>query len=516
VSLGSTINRSLQLGRLGVDVLRSRRQPAGPGRDAARRLIAARMGRLRGLPHKIGQILSLGELEAEAPLFSALTDAADPVPARESFDWIAREIGAPLSQVFRRLDERGAAASLGQVHRGELLDGRAVAVKIQYPGVRDSLDADLAALRWLSAPLSAQRSGFDLREYRDEMRRNLLRELDYEHEVAALQRFATRAIDVPGLATPVPVEEWCTPRLITMSWVDGDRIEATRTWPASARHDAALALLRVFLRGCFTWHELHADPHAGNLRFRRDGRQGCLGVIDFGCVKSVNDVESDGLRRLAQDGGSMTSGELLDTYVAIGFNPRLLEPIARRLHAVTGVLFEPFCLQGPYDPREWRLSERLADVLGEDRWNFRFAGPASLLFLIRAFQGLVTYVNALGARIDWRAELLAIPRRAAPPPGLPRDERPAPLTIPGDLTTMAATTLRLRVLRDGEQTVQLSFAATAAGHLEDLIPQELVGSLRDRGIDLRQLADGIVASGYEPRDLFTLEEDGKTVRVWLE
>ena len=212
----------------------------------------------------------------------------------------------------------------------------------------------------------------------------------------------------------------------------------------------------------------------------------------------------------------MTNGELLDTYVAIGFNPSLLEPIAERLPAVTAVLFEPFSVRGPYDPRTWRLSERLADVLGEDRWNFRFAGPASLLFLIRAFQGLVTYVGALDARIDWRRELLALPPLADACSMLRSDIRPVPRHAPGGITTMAATTLRLRVVRGGEPTVQLSFAAAAAGNLPDLIPMELAGQLRDRGIDLRQLADGVVAGGYQPRDLFTLEEDGKTVRVWLE
>jgi hypothetical protein len=173
-------------------------------------------------------------------------------------------------------------------------------------------------------------------------------------------------------------------------------------------------------------------------------------------------------------------------------------------------------VRGPYDPREWRLSERLADVLGEDRWNFRFAGPASLLFLIRAFQGLVTYVGTLGARIDWRRELLTLPPRAGARSVLRADVRPLPVHTPGGFTTMTATTLRLRVVRGSEPTVQLSFAAAAAGNLPDLIPVELAGHLHDRGIDLRQLADRVVAGGYQPCDLFTLEEDGKTVRVWLE
>jgi predicted unusual protein kinase regulating ubiquinone biosynthesis (AarF/ABC1/UbiB family) len=472
------------------------------------------MGRLRGLPQKIGQILSLGELDIDAPLFSSLTDAAEPVPASESFGWIARELGVPLTRVFRHLDEQGAAASLGQVHRGELADGRRVAVKVQYPGVRESLDADLLALGWLAAPLSAKRSGFDLREYRNEMRRSLLLELDYEHEVATLRRFAMRAGEVPGLVTPAPVDEWCTPHVITMSWVDGERMPATRQWPDAARRAAAQTLLRFFLRGCFVWRELHADPHAGNLRFARDGDRARVGAIDFGCVKTLSAAESDGLRRLAQDGVDMTSEELFDTYVAIGFDRRLLEPMAGRLCAVTGVLCEPFHVRGMYDVRRWRLSERLAEALGDDRWNFRFAGPASLLFLIRAFQGLVQYARALEAVIDWRHELLALPRVA----GIERSPavHSVPATASGGSNLMAATTLRLRVVRNGEPVVQLSFKASAVGHLQELVPEDLGERIRHRGLDLARLAEQAVAGGYPVGDIFTLTEDDRTVRVWLE
>jgi hypothetical protein len=207
---------------------------------------------------------------------------------------------------------------------------------------------------------------------------------------------------------------------------------------------------------------------------------------------------------------------LLEAYLAAGFKPALLEPIATRLRAVTAVLFEPFYARGPYDPRGWRLSDRLADVLGEDRWNFRFAGPASLLLLVRAFQGLVENVRRLEAVLDWRRELLEVPRPSAST-GEPLVEIPSATPHPaGDRTSMAATSLRLRVLRHGEQVVQLSFAATAVGHLRDLVPVEILERVERQGIDLRQVSERAVADGYQPGEIFVLDEDDKTVRVWLE
>lgn len=514
MALLSTLRRSVQLGLLGVDAVRARRQPGGPDRRAAQRLMASRMAAMRGLPHKIGQILSLAEMGGEDPSFADLAHGTAAVPARDAFTWIARELGRPIETVFRSLAEDGSAASLAQVHSGVLRDGRPVAVKIQYPDAHDALEADLAFLGVLGSSLSPQRSGFDPRSYRAEMRRNLLEELDYTREVATLGRFAHRCTEIEGLTTPVPVTSLCTPRLIVMSWVDGQRIDDARAWPLQCRRDAARILLRQFLRGCFVWREMHADPHAGNLRFSRRGDDVEVGMLDFGCVKTLTPLESDALWRLAEDGHAMSGSELLTAYLDLGFNRALIEPIAGRLADATRVLFEPFHVDRPFDPRQWRLSERLADALGDDRWNFRFAGPATLIFLIRAFQGLVTYVNALDAQLSWREELLAVQRSTQRRCVAVPATAPAPLPSDAD-SNMQATALHIQVLRAGEQTVRLTFAATAAERLSDLVPFELQDALHARGIDLARVAARAVESGYQPMDLFALDEGEKSVRVWL-
>jgi len=512
-SWASTLARTATLGRLGVDVLRTRVSRPGPGRVAAHRLVSQRMGRMRGLPQKIGQILSLADLGGDSP-FATLTGAGEPVPAERSFAWIARELGVPLGEVFRSLDPRGLAASIGQVHRGELHDGRQVAVKVRFPDVSSTIDADLAALGWLAAPLSAHRSAFDLAAYREEMRRGLLQEIDYRHEAATLQRFAARAAQVPGLVTPVPVTELSTSGVITMSWVAGDAIDRTADWPEAARHAAALTLLRVFLRGCFEWRELHADPHAGNLRFQRDHDAVQVGVIDFGCVATLSPDASDALFDLAWGDAGLSDAALFDRYVTLGFNPDLLGPMTGHLAAVTAVLFEPFRISGPYDIRRWQLSNRLSRVLGEHRWNFRFAGPASMLFLIRAFQGLVQYLHVLDAALDWRRELAAVRREPVPFP--PREPRAAAPSSTGVTPAMQASTLRLRVTRGGAPVVQLTYGAGVVAHLPDLVPEELRERVRSHGVDVATLARTAVDNGCPPGDLFTVTDGDKTVRVWLE
>lgn len=519
MSVGTTLKRSLRLGQLGVDLYRSQRQPEGPGRQAARRLVAARLGRLRGLPQKIGQIVSLRELESETSVFADLTDAATPMPAAEAFALIEGELGAPIATVFRRLDEQGAAASLGQVHRGELHDGRPIAVKVQYPGIRETLDADLAALGWMAAPLSAHRSGFDLNAYRSELRASLLDELDYGLEARALKRAVTHVADVPGVVTPVPIDRYCTARVLTMTWVGGAGVRQAARWPEPARAEAARLLLRFFLRGCLTWRELHADPHPGNVRFDLTDGRVQLGVLDFGCVKSMREAEAAALARLCRDGREMTDAALLDAYLSLGFKETLLSPISPRLRDVTAVLCEPFLSDGSYDVRTWRVSERLAAALGDDRWNFRFAGPASLLYFIRALQGLIQYITLLGARIDWRGELLTV----APPTARLATVDPAPVYplgreagLTGASMNGSAGKLRLQVVKGGESVVQLTFPAAAVAHLQDLVPDEMHARIRERGVDLTAIASTATAAGCPPGDLFTLDERDVIVRVWLE
>lgn len=509
MGLATTLRRSVALGRLGLDLARVRRRGRGPGRVRAERLVAERLGRMRGLPQKIGQVLSLASPELGGGAYAALTDAAPQVPADQSFRWITRSLGRPLREAFLSIDPRAAAASLGQVHRAVLPDGRAVAVKVQYPDVAGSADTDLAALGMLASPVSARHEGFDTDGYRGELRRALTAELDYHAEAEALRRFARRRAEVPGLTTPDPVDGYCTSALLTMTWVDGDTIAAAADWPPPAKREALRVLLRAFLRGCFVWREVHADPHAGNLRFARTPDDGVeVGLLDFGCTRHLSADEAYGLWQLAAHGPTLDDEALASAWAALGFPTSVTHDLRHRLGAVTRVLFEPFATRGDVDVTTWRVADRLAEALGDDRWTFRFAGPPTLLFLIRAFQGLVVHARALDVSLDWHAELAALPPPARPAPG-PTAARP-------EASPMTSDALKVEVVRNGERVVFLTFPAAAVAHLVDLVPSDLQARVVRHGISLAGIAADAVARGGPAGPLFALDEDGTRVRVWLE
>ena len=276
------------------------RRLAGQDRETVatdlRRRNAARtrrvLGGLKGGALKAGQLLSTVEAlfpqDPESTWRDALvglqeSNAAlpfaevEPVLRRELGDW--RALLPALDPVA------AAAASLGQVHRGRWADGREVAVKVQYPGVREALTADVRTLSAVSRFTAVVARGLSLPPLVAEMRTRLVEELDYEHEARTQTRFADAYADDPDIRVPRVVH--ATGRVLVMEWLDGTPLAAVaRDGDSTARDRAALLYQRFLVSGPERARLLHTDPHPGNFRMLPDGR---LGVLDFGSSLEMPD-----------------------------------------------------------------------------------------------------------------------------------------------------------------------------------------------------------------------------------
>ena len=476
--------------------------------------LAQRLGRLRGLPQKVGQLMSLGDFGAEANPYEHLREASDPVDFEILKPVIEEEWGRPIQEVCRQFDPAGLAASLGQVHRGFLKGGREVAIKVQYPGVAASLEQDLRALGWLSKPVGNLRAGFDLEEYQTVIRAGLEEELDYPQELKNQEEFRTAS---EGLAILVPE---VFPKLsgggvLTTAWEDGDTLETVvMEWTETERARLGATLVEQFLVMGLNKGLLHGDPHPGNYRFRRgpDGAQVVL--YDFGCLCRLTDRERELLLCLIQE--SINPDSRVDPFgmfVALGFDAELLAPLRHKLPALCRILFEPFGATGKYDYNHWQLSERLEATLGSDRLNFRIAGPAKLLPFLRAFSGLVHVIKALGVPVFWSGPF----RRNFDACGVTLDT----LGLRGESESSAtfagiARHLRIRVTEGATEKVSLALPGSAVDGLHDLLDSDLKEKIRERGIDLDALIRTVRENLYAPQEVFSLEDGGKCVTVSLE
>ena len=243
-----------------------------------------RFTQLRGTALKLAQSLSLDTGVLPDEFVEVMSQAQYRVPPMNRALVRRRlrdELGDYPEKLFARFEtEALAAASIGQVHRAETRDGVPVAVKIQYPDVRRTIESDLSMARLLFGRLVGER----VDDYFAEIRDKLLEETDYGHESRQLLRFAADWDD-PAVVLPRPLPELSSARVLTMTFVEGSHLDAYLAGgPTQTERDAYGQLLwdffhRQIAAGRYT---LHADLHPGNFLFRADGR---LGVIDFGCVK---------------------------------------------------------------------------------------------------------------------------------------------------------------------------------------------------------------------------------------
>ncbi len=242
---------------------------------------------------KLGQLLSTRADLLPPPYLQALTrlqDQIEPFPYEEVVKIISSELGVRISKAFSSFDpEPMAAASLGQVHRATMRDGRPVAVKVQRPGIREQIVQDLEAMSEVAEFLDQHTEmgrHYEFQKILDEFRKSLLAELDYRQEARNLSTLSDNLIDFDAIVIPLPVEDYTTSRVLTMDYIHGRKI--TSLTPLARididGDDLANQLFRAYLQQILVDGFFHADPHPGNV-FLTDSGQ--IALLDLGMVARI-------------------------------------------------------------------------------------------------------------------------------------------------------------------------------------------------------------------------------------
>lgn len=241
--------------------------------------------KLRGTALKIAQAFSMDQGFLPDEFSEVMTSAQYKVPPINRAlvrSIIKRELGKYPEQIFEQFETQAvAAASIGQVHRAKLKDGRNAAVKIQYPGVRDTISSDMSLARSIFKRLVAR--GSDIDSYLDEIKQTLLDETDYIREGKSIKRFNSGTV-----TTPEWIPELSSERVLTMTFLEGKHLgEFLESNPTqSEKNHFGQLLWNFFHDQVEQGGEIHADTHPGNFLITPDHK---LGVIDFGCVKNFPD-----------------------------------------------------------------------------------------------------------------------------------------------------------------------------------------------------------------------------------
>jgi predicted unusual protein kinase regulating ubiquinone biosynthesis (AarF/ABC1/UbiB family) len=269
------------------------------------------LGQMKGAAMKVGQVASFIDTGAFPPEFqeriqaklAELRDAAPRVSFKRMKKVVEDDLGEKLEDVFSEFGEEAvAAASIGQVYRARLHDGRDVAVKVQYPGVGQAVRADLQNLGLIMRVAKRIAPGMDAKAMTAEIRERLTDELDYEHEAQQHRAFARSWRGHPFIFVPPVVTELCTEHVLVTEWVEGIGFEEVRELDDETRDRFGEIVFRFFFGSLYRNGHFSGDPHPGNYRLMDDGR---VAFIDFGMTKRVArediDAEVDAVR-LAMDG----------------------------------------------------------------------------------------------------------------------------------------------------------------------------------------------------------------------
>ncbi|CAN5804632.1 AarF/ABC1/UbiB kinase family protein [soil metagenome] len=311
--------------------------------------VAARLGNMKGALMKVGQMASYLDDGLPDPVRLALAElqaGAPPMSEELAAGVVERELGRPPDEVFLQWDPLPiASASIGQVHRAVVADPatgteRAVAVKVQYPGVDEAIESDLRNTELLGMLLRQGFSGLDPTEMSEEIRDRLTEEVDYRIEAVNQQHFADYYRGHPFIGVPDVVPALSTRRVLTSDLVAGHTWRELLTWDAAERDLAAECLFRFVFRSLYRMQAFNGDPHPGNYLFHGQGR---VTFLDFGLVKYFTDDETATFaamvkaaavdhdtaefRRLVEHGGLLPPGMPVSTEDVGEYFSQFYEPV---------------------------------------------------------------------------------------------------------------------------------------------------------------------------------------------
>ncbi|HQS68222.1 MAG: ubiquinol-cytochrome C reductase [Novosphingobium sp. 28-62-57] len=370
--------------------------------------VADQLSRLRGAAMKLGQMISLDAgdvLPRElTEILSRLRDNAHFMPPAQLERVLAAQWGLGWRKQFKSFQATPiAAASIGQVHRAVLHDGRVLAIKVQYPGIAKSIDADVDNVASLLKLTGLFPTTLDITPLLAEAKRQLHEEADYVREAEMMRRYHGLLADNPTFAVPLPHDALSGPSVLAMDFIDARPIDLLASAPQDVRERAMGALLGLALRELFEFGFMQTDPNFANFRWQPDTQR--LVLLDFGAARPVPEGTTEAYRRLlsaglAEDRGALRAALLEVGFVSAGQLERHGDAMDRAIDVLIGHIGKP----GLFDFADRSFVERVraeAEVIAADRASWHIP-PMDTLFVQRKVSGTALLAIRMKAKLPLR------------------------------------------------------------------------------------------------------------------
>lgn len=368
--------------------------------------IADELSRLRGAAMKVGQLLSMDAGELLPPelseILGQLRSDAKPMPLGQLAQVLEKNWGAEWSNRFSQFSFQPiAAASIGQVHPAYTQDGQHLALKIQYPGIRDSINSDVENVATLLRVSGLIPKEIDYRPLLEEAKAQLHQEADYLREAEYMKRYQALLGESEHFKLATVYDEFTTDTILAMSFEEGVPIESLIHAPQEERNQVFSLIMGLFFRELFEFRLVQTDPNYANYRYDRQNKQ--IILLDFGATREYSETMTANYKRLIQAAINQDEAHIIEAAQAIGYFQDKIEP--EQLKAVSTIFqqaVEPLRYQGIYDFEQSNLATRVRDT-GMDmtfQKGYWHTPPADAIFLHRKLGGLYLLASKLKVKVN--------------------------------------------------------------------------------------------------------------------
>lgn len=367
--------------------------------------VTEQLSKLRGAAMKLGQMISMDAGDVLPPeltdILARLRDAAHYMPPAQLNKVLIAEWGPDWRRRFKHFEARPiAAASIGQVHRATLPDGTLLAIKVQYPGVAESIDADVDNVASLLRISNLLPSTLDIAPLLTEAKRQLHEEADYVREAEQMLRYRQLLSGEEAFLIPAPYPEYSGKRILAMDFVPGQSIETLQSESQAVRDRTMGGLLDLVLRELFEFGFMQTDPNFANYRWQPES--GRIVLLDFGAARAVPKKTVASYRRLMLAGLAQDHDALRDALIEIGFvSPVTLQRHRPALDGMIDILMAHLGRPGLFDFADRSFVDRVrghAETIIADKaaWH---VPPADTLFVQRKVSGTALLAIRMQARL---------------------------------------------------------------------------------------------------------------------
>lgn len=366
------------------------------------------LAHLRGAAMKLGQMLSMDAgdiLEPElAEILARLRSNADPMPSKQLNSVMVNALGEQWKSAFLAFNFKPiASASIGQVHQAYSDAGDNLAIKVQYPGIRKSIDSDVDNVGTLLKIVGLIPESVDYKGLLEEAKKQLHDEANYEREAQFACRYHEALHDHPHFVVPKIYPEISSQSVLAMAFIQGTPIEKIANYDQETRDFVMHNLLELLFKELFEFKMVQTDPNFANYLYLEQSKQ--IGLLDFGATREYSERFSSGYRQAFSSVVNDDEQGLNDALEQIGFFAQSIKPEQRMaILDLVKMACEPMLIDEAYDFKASGLAQKLREAgtilsMEQDYWH---TPPADAIFLHRKIGGMYLLAARIGAKVNIR------------------------------------------------------------------------------------------------------------------